>query len=97
MEVLEPIVVRYERTGAPRSFRADAAFASPQVYEYLEERKVLYAIRLPSNDVLEREIQHLIKRPVGRPPKKPVIRYHDFWYQAGSWDRPRRVVDKSPD
>ena len=51
-------------------------------------------MRLPSNDVLEREIQHLMKRPVGRPPKKPVIRYHDFRYQAGSWDRPRRVVAK---
>ena len=29
--------------------RADAAFAKPEVYEYLEERRVLYAIRLPSN------------------------------------------------
>jgi len=58
------------------------------------EHRALYAMRLPSNDVLEREIQHLMKRPVGRPPKKPVIRYHDFRYQAGSWDRPRRVVAK---
>jgi len=93
-EVLEPIVARYERTGVRRYFRADAAFASPEVYEYLEEHRFLYAIRLPSNEVVERKIQHLVKRPVGRPPKKPVIRYHDFWYQAGSWDRPRRVVAK---
>ncbi len=35
-----------------------------------------------------------MKRPVGRPPRKPVVRFHDFWYQAGSWDRPRRVVAK---
>jgi hypothetical protein len=27
-------------------------------------------------------------------PEKPVIRYHDFPYQAKSWDRPRRVVTK---
>jgi hypothetical protein len=93
-EVLEPIVARYERTGVRRYFRADAAFASPEVYEYLEEHGFHYAIRLPSNEVLEREIQHLLKRPVGRPSKKPVIRYHDFHYQAGSWDRPRRVVAK---
>ena len=33
-------------------------------------------------------------RPVGRPPKRPVIRYDDFWYQAGSWNRARRVVAK---
>jgi hypothetical protein len=31
---------------------------------------------------------------VGRPPKKPIVWYHDFQYQAGSWNRPRRVVAK---
>jgi hypothetical protein len=62
------------------------------VYEYLKEHGLLYAIRLPSNEVLERDIQHFKERPVGRPPRKPVVRYHDLWYQAGSWDRPRRVV-----
>jgi len=44
--------------------------------------------------VLERHIQHLLTRPVGRPPKKPVVRYHSFMYQAGSWDHERRVVAK---
>ena len=93
-EVLGTIVARYERTGVRKYFRGDAAFADPEVYEYLEEHGFLYAIRLPSNDVLEREIQHLLKRPVGRPPRKPIVWYHDFRYQAGSWDRPRRVVAK---
>jgi len=93
-EVLEPVVTRYEKGGVRKYFRGDAAFAKPEVYEYLEEKGFLYAIRLPSNDVLEREVQHLLKRPVGRPPKKPIIWYHDFRYQAGSWDRPRRVVAK---
>ena len=77
-------MARYEKAGVRRYFQADAAFAKPDVYEYLEEHGCLYAIRLPNNDVLEREIQHLLKRPVGRPPRKPVIRYHDFQYQAGS-------------
>jgi hypothetical protein len=93
-ELLEPIMTRYEKTGVGRYFRGDAAFAKPELYEYLEEHGCLYAIRLPSNDVLAREIQHLMKRPVGRPPRKPVVKYHDFSYQAGSWDRPRRVVAK---
>ena len=31
---------------------------------------------------------------MGRPPKKSVVRYHDFVYQAQSWDIPRRVVAK---
>ncbi|MAE32456.1 MAG: IS1380 family transposase [Verrucomicrobiales bacterium] len=93
-EGLEPILARYEWTGVRRYFRADAAFAKPEVYEYLEERRVLYAIRLPSNEVLQSEIAPLLRRPVGRPPKKPIIWYDDFWYQARSWDRPRRVVAK---
>lgn len=33
-------------------------------------------------------------RPVGRPPKKPIVMYHSFRYQAASWDIPRRVVAK---
>ncbi len=30
----------------------------------------------------------------GRPPKKPVVLYHSFRYQAASWDMARRVVGK---
>ena len=71
--MLDPILARYERTGVRRYFRADAAFAKPEVYEYLEERHVLYAIRLPSNEVLQWEVAPLLRRPVGRPPKKPII------------------------
>ena len=77
-----------------RSFRGDAAFARPELYEHLEAERYLYAIRLPANAVLHREIEHLLTRPVGRPPNKPVVWYHDFLYQAGSWDKPRRVVAK---
>ena len=44
----------------------DAAFAKPDIYEYLEERRVFYAIRLPSNKVLQYEIAPLLIRPVGR-------------------------------
>ena len=93
-DVLDPILFRYGATGVRRYFRADAAFAKPDIYEYLEERRVFYAIRLPSNKVLQWEIAPLLIRPVGRPPAKPVIRYDDFWYRAGSWDRARRVVAK---
>ena len=47
-EVVEPILARYEQTGMWRYFRAEAASAKPDVYEYLEERGILYAIRLPA-------------------------------------------------
>ena len=63
-------------------------------YDYLEAEGMLYAIRLPANKVLQESIAHLLKRPVGRPPKD-VRRYHaSFSYQAGTWDKPRRVVAK---
>ena len=93
-KLLEPITARYEHADVRRSFRADAAFTSPEVHEYLEERGFLHAIRLPANEVLYPRIDFLLTRPVGRPPKRPIIFYHDFRYQAGSWDHPRGVVAK---
>jgi len=87
-------VERYQRQGVRQLLRGDAAFAKPEIYEYLELRGIGYAIRLPANDILEQEVKHLLKRPVGRPPQKPTVLYHDFRYQAGSWDHPRRVVAK---
>ena len=93
-ELLEPIVARYERKTVRKYFRGDAAFAKPEIYEYLEEKGFLYAIRLPANQVLQEKIEHLLTRPVGRPPRKPVVWFADFKYQAASWDRPRRVIAK---
>jgi hypothetical protein len=92
--VLEPVVARYRAWKIKRFFRGDAAFAHPDVYPFLEMEAYLYAIRLPVNPVLYREIQHLMTRPVGRPPAQPIVQYHDFQYQAATWDKPRRVVAK---
>jgi hypothetical protein len=92
--LLEPVVERYKDSGKKLYFRADAAFASPQVYEYLEGEGILYAMRMISNPRLDQEIEHLLARPVGRPPKKPQVFYHDFLYRAASWDRSRRVIAK---
>ena len=39
-------------------------------------------------------IEHLLTRPVGRPPHKPIVEYHSFQYQAASWKKSRRVVAK---
>jgi hypothetical protein len=56
-------------------FRADATFAMPGVYECLEAERVKYAIRIPTNQVLQNKIGYLLKRPVGRPPNE-VRRYY---------------------
>ena len=90
-ELLLPEIERQQWQGKEVVFRADAAFAKPELYEALEERDVKYAIRLPSNDNLERYVVKLLTRPVGRPSYKPVVRYKSFLYQAASWTRARRV------
>lgn len=69
--VLEPVVGRYRGLSLNRFFRCDAAFARQELYEYLEDAGYLYAIRLASNDVLEREIEPFLTRPVG-PPLPPT-------------------------
>ena len=91
---LEPIVKRYKEMEKKLYLRGDAAFASPDVYEYLEDKGVLYAIRLKANNNLSREIDHLTTRPVGRPSRKPKVFFHDFSYRAASWKKPRRVIAK---
>jgi hypothetical protein len=92
--VLEPVVARYQDRKVPLYFRADAAFANPELYEYLEAEGFEYAIRLPGNDALLRDIEPMLTRPVGRPSSVPVVWYAAFLYQAKSWDRARRVVAK---
>jgi hypothetical protein len=42
-------------------FRADAAFAKPELYAALEAQNVKHAIRLPSNDNLERQVAQAVK------------------------------------
>jgi DDE family transposase len=92
--VPEPVVDHYHDLDIRRFFRGDAAFAKPELYEYLEEEGFPYAICLPANEVLHREIEPLLTRLPGRPSNKPVVWHKDFVYQAGSWDKPRRVVAK---
>jgi len=93
-ELLLPEIERQQKLGKEVVFRADAAFAKPEIYEALEERGVKYAIRIPANDNLERDIAELLPRPVGRPSLKPLAEYKGFLYQAASWKTARRVVAK---
>jgi len=92
--VLEPIIERYRDKNITRYFRGDAAFANPDIYRLLEKEDYFYTIRLKGNNILQCHIEHLLTRPVGRPPKKPIVQYHSFRYQAASWDIARRVVAK---
>jgi len=94
LSLLLPKIERRQKLGKEAVFRADAAFAKPELYKALEERDVKYTIRLPANDHPQRNITELLTRPVGTSSPKPVARFKSFLYQAASWGPARRVVAK---
>src|SRR5260370_14080819 len=90
-EVLEPVVARYRGTVKRCYFRGDAAFANPEIYEFLEAEGMGYAIRLPSHRVLQEKTGYLLKHPVGRPPQDVRRYYATSPYHAPSCPKPPRV------
>jgi hypothetical protein len=75
-------------------FRADAALVKPAIFNALEKPGVKYAIHIPANENLERDVAELQQRPAGRPSHRPIEWYKSFLYKAASWTTARRVVAK---
>jgi hypothetical protein len=75
-------------------FRADAAFAEPEIYKAPGQRGVKYATRIQANENLERDIAELVMPPIGRPSHNPMVCYKSFLYQAAGWNKARQVVAK---
>ncbi len=77
--------------------RGDSGFATPELYELFEKHGVRYAIRLKENRVL-RGLAKDIEMELFRQEKYNMVdhaeSYGEFMYQAGSWDRPRKVACK---
>lgn len=77
--------------------RADAGFATPEVYEYCEQAGIVYLIGLGRNERLEQKNDKLMQwvswlyRISGD--KQRLI--SSFEYQADSWSKPRRVIAKA--
>ena len=92
--MLVPIVRRYQDSSLRKYLRADGGFACPELYRYLEEEGFRYAIRLPENPVLQRQLAPLLTRPVDWGQGQTIVQYYDLSYQAVSWQRPRRVIAK---
>ena len=82
--VLLPVIECYRGLDIPKFFRGNAAFAGPKPLRLLEREGFRYAIRIKSNAVLERKIAPWLKRPVGRPSRKPKVFYYNLRYRAGS-------------
>ena len=81
----------------PLFLRGDSGFASPDLYEVLEDKHCKYAIRLKENaklcELAEDENQALY-RATKFNQVDYAVEYGEFMYQAGSWSHPRRVVFK---
>lgn len=70
--MLLPLIDRVDAgLGEVADVRGDAGFVGPDLLDKLEQRKVPYAFRLPTNSVLEGLAEPHAFRPVGRPPKEP--------------------------
>ena len=76
--------------GARVAVRGDSGFAAPEVYEACEEAGATYVVRLKENRVLPGEAYRLVDDHFVPGVARTVT--GEFMYQAGSWDRKRRVL-----
>ncbi len=77
--------------------RADAGFAVPAVYDYLEEESITYTIGLVTNARLEAMAGGLLGEATYRYEAEGTKQrlFSEGLYRAGSWERPRGVVYKA--
>ena len=79
-------------------FRGDSHFTYPEVMEYIESAdNVMYVTGLTGNSRLMKEAEALSERAAAlyRKTGKKAVLFHSFYYQASSWNCPRRVVVKA--
>lgn len=78
------------------NIRADSGFGVPLMYRTCEELRLGYTFGLGMNPVLQRESEPLLREAVREyeiTGEKQRL-FHRFQYQAGSWERSRRVIVK---
>jgi hypothetical protein len=83
--------------GVQVELRADAGFAVPAVYEHCEAEGIAYTIALITNSRLEEMAAPLLEGAKRRYEERgrKVRLFCEGHYQAGSWERERRVVYKA--
>jgi len=77
--------------------RLDGGFAAPELFDFLDEQRVEYAVAMAKNAVLEGYAEPLMKqaRRLSKSSGETVHRYGECRYEAGSWDDERRVIFKA--
>ena len=99
VDFMQPLLDEYskEYPDIGLFLRGDSGFATPDLFKQCETNGVSYAIRLKANNVLYNHAKHLdaeIMDAMKRDMTRYIVRYDEFYYQASSWDYPRRVVVK---
>lgn len=77
--------------------RGDSGFATPALFKQCETHGVTYAIRLKANAVLSERAAFLDDEIAAISANNMIdsaVCYGEFFYQASSWDYPRRVIVK---
>ena len=99
LEFLQPLLDEFceDYPDIPLLLRADSGFTKPELYEQCETNGISYVIRLNSNGVLLGLAQSIEEELIEKTRVDKVsyaVAYGEFYYQASSWEYPRRVVCK---
>jgi hypothetical protein len=99
IEFMKPLLEEYldDYPEISLFLRGDSGFAIPGLYGLCETNGVSYAIRLKENAVLRKlsseldaELDDITKDNIA----DYAVVYGEFYYKAGSWEYPRRVICK---
>jgi hypothetical protein len=98
LAVLKRLIKKLKKAypGALILFRADAGFAVPALYRYLERQEVRYVIGFITNNRVLAQAEPLLEkaqRQYQETGEKQRL-FTSFSYQAESWTQPRRIIAK---
>ena len=94
-----PVIKRFNKKykTIPFYLRADSGFAKPGLYKISEKHGISYVIRLKANSKLyelAKPLEDQLTQKCQLNMYKRQCIFAEFTYQAGSWDKERRVIVK---
>lgn len=77
--------------------RGDCGYGVPWMYDVCERLGVDYTFGISGNNVLKQHSESLLEQAQAHfaATQQPQRLFDGFWYQAGTWDRPRWIIVKA--
>ena len=99
VDFMKPLLDEYQQIYPDIALylRGDSGFATPDLFKQCETNSVSYTIRLKANQNLYKLASHatdLLDELTSENKVDYAVVYDEFFYQAASWDYPRRVIVK---